>query len=71
MPPRAGKILSAVTDWDWTTWVSAAFLAIVLIYNLLGLGAPDIREGEECGPHHHWVHIRSNVTDADLTCEQD
>jgi hypothetical protein len=28
-------------------------------------------EGDACGPGHHWVYVRDNVTDPDLSCESD
>jgi hypothetical protein len=29
------------------------------------------RKGQQCGPAHHWVYQRANVTDVDLSCEPD
>ena len=36
-------------------------------------GVPDrkVHEGQVCGPEHHWVYVRTNVTDPDLSCEHD
>ncbi len=28
------------------------------------------REGEQCGPEHHWVYV-GNPIDRDLSCERD
>lgn len=71
MPPRAWKILSAVKAWDWTTWLVVTFFGVAIIYNLLGLGTPAIRDGAECGPNHHWVYLITNVAGGDLSCEMD
>jgi hypothetical protein len=29
------------------------------------------KEGQPCGPAHHWIYQRSNVIDLDLSCEPD
>jgi hypothetical protein len=29
------------------------------------------RQGEQCGPVHHWAYVRSGVQDPDLSCEAD
>lgn len=39
---------------------------------LLGVPTPyRPKEGDECGPGHHWVYVQTSATDPDLSCEND
>ena len=29
------------------------------------------KAGDQCGPHHHWVYVRGDVADPDLSCKPD
>lgn len=71
MPPGARKILSAIKSADWVVVVFWAFIVLVVAGNLFGYDDRSrIREGDECGPEHHWGYIRSGY-DMELSCERD
>jgi len=53
-------------------------IAVGIVVGLLALGSMfgpardnTPRAGAACGPNHHWVYVRINVTDPDLSCEED
>lgn len=52
-------------------------IAVGIVMGLLALGSlvgpkdNKPREGEACGPEHHWVYVYTNVTLPDLSCEKD
>jgi hypothetical protein len=52
-----------------------AAIAITVVGNLVnwirGVDDGKPREGQLCGPAHHWVYVRSSVEDIDLSCEAD
>jgi hypothetical protein len=48
----------------------AAFAA-AWIYTAMQPHDREAHEGQQCGPAHHWVYVRSNVQDPDLSCEAD
>jgi len=64
---------------EWASRIGEAvfwtFVALSVARNLFNwmAGIDDGRphEGQQCGPAHHWVYQRSNVTDPDLSCEAD
>jgi hypothetical protein len=29
------------------------------------------KAGDQCGPYHHWVYVRGDVADPDLSCKPD
>jgi hypothetical protein len=61
----------------WRVFEVIFFTAIALTVagNLINWirGVDDVspREGQTCGPAHHWVYVRSSVVDLDLSCEAD
>ena len=70
---------AAEKRWDWgKAWyfLGMALLAWLVLGPVVAwlLGAPTPyrpREGDECGPGHHWVYVRTRVVDPDLPCEKD
>jgi hypothetical protein len=53
-------------------------IAVGIVVGLLALGSMfgpakdnSPREGDACGPHHHWVQLGPDVASPDLSCEED
>lgn len=64
------------TPWERVKgFLANAFLAYLLLYALASWFGfvkqpPQIHEGEQCGPEHHWKYI-GNPENPDLSCERD
>jgi hypothetical protein len=75
MPLQSWK--TPIKEWAWRIGVGIFFLlcALQVLGNFVNWirGVDDGRphEGQQCGPSHHWVYLRTNVQDAELSCEPD
>ncbi len=64
---------------DWPADIVCAILISLFVINqainlsnwIRGIDDGQPRYGQQCGPTHHWVYLRSSVADADLSCEAD
>ena len=49
-------------------------LCIVVVWIgmlMFGPGDGSPRQGDRCGPHHHWVYVTADIYGSDLSCEDD
>ena len=52
-------------------WACLALAAVGSFADWISGRHRGVQEGDRCGPAHHWVYIRSNADDPELSCEHD
>ena len=53
-------------------WLFLIGLALINFINWIGGDARrGVREGDRCGPAHHWIYVTADISGSELSCESD